>query len=210
MMGPARRLDASPLFALLIGAAVAAAQPSPAQAATPPTIVRGAVTAVAPGSLSVKSREGKALTIALAPDWNVQVTRAVTVAAIQPGSFIGTAEMPQADGAGRSLEVHVFPPGVKMGEGHYGWDLKKGSMMTNGTVGKVVAGARGQEIDVSYSTGVRHIVVPPSAPIVQITPGDRSLVKPGARVFLIAITTPSGALATNGVAVGEGGKAPPM
>jgi hypothetical protein len=118
--------------------------------------------------------------------------------------------MPQADGTGRSLEVHVFPPGVKMGEGHYGWDLKKGSMMTNGTVGKVVAGAHGQELDVSYSTGVRHIVVPPNTPIVQITPGDRAMVKPGVKVFLISIKTPAGALVTNGVAIGEPGKAPPM
>jgi hypothetical protein len=193
--------------ALAFGATAVQADPAPPPA---PMIVRGSVTAIAPGQLTVKSRDGQTVVIALSPDWNVQVTRKVDVSAIQPGSFIGTAEMPQADGAGRSLEVHVFPPGVKMGEGHYGWDLKKGSMMTNGTVGKVVAGNHGQELDVSYSTGVRHIVVPPKAPIVQITPGDRALVKPGARVFVIAIKTPAGALAANGVAVGDRGSPPPM
>ena len=54
-----------------------------------------------------------------------------------------------------------------------------------------VAGAGGRSFDVTYSTGVRHIVVPPNVPIVQITPGDRSMLKPGAKVFLIAIKTPS-------------------
>ncbi len=195
------------LGAALLSAAPALSQPAPAN---PPQIVRGTVTGVAPDSIKLTSREGKALTIGLAKDWSVQVTKPVTVAAIQSGSFIGTTEMPQANGTGKSLEVHVFPPGVKMGEGHYGWDLKKGSMMTNGTVGKVVAGAHGQELDVSYSTGVRHIVVPPKVPIVQITPGDRTMIKPGVKVFLIAIKTPAGALVTNGLAVGEAGKAPPM
>jgi len=193
--------------AVLITAASALAQPAPPPA---PQIVRGTVTAIAANGLKLIGRDGKPLSIALSPDWSVQVTKPVTVEAIQPGSFIGTAEMPQANGAGRSLEVHVFPPGVKMGEGHYGWDLKKGSMMTNGTVGKVTAGAHGRELDVSYSTGTRHIVVPPNVPIVQITPGDRAMVKPGTRVFLIAVKTPAGTLATNGVAIGEGGKAPPM
>ncbi len=97
-----------------------------------------------------------------------------------------------------------------MGEGHYGWDLKKGSMMTNGTVGKVVTGAKGQELDVSYSTGTRHIVVPKKAPIVQIVPGERGLIQTGVKVFVIAIPTAAGALISNGVSVGENGKAPPM
>lgn len=207
-----KRFVSAALGAALVSAAASAAiaQPAPAAGQPAPQVVRGTITGVTPNALKLTSREGKPLTIALSPDWSVQVTKPVTVAAIQPGSFIGTSEMPQANGSGRSLEVHVFPPGVKMGEGHYGWDLKKGSMMTNGTVGKVAAGAHGQELDVSYSTGTRHIVVPPNVPIVQITPGERSMVKPGTKVFLIAVKTPNGALATNGVAIGEAGKAPPM
>jgi len=198
------------LIAATLGAALLAAAPALAQPAPSTQIVRGVVTAVTPGGLTLKSREGQMLTIGLSKDWNVQVTEPITVAGIQSGSFIGTSEMPQKDGSGRSLEVHVFPPGVKMGEGHYGWDLKKGSMMTNGTVGKVVASAKGRAFDVSYSTGVRHIVVPANVPIVQITPGDRSMLKPGAKVFLIAVKAPNGGLVTNGAAVGAHGKAPPM
>lgn len=193
-------------------AALLAAMPATAaEPAAPPQIqfIRGTVTSVSPTALGVKTTAGKAVSIALAPDWNVQVTKPVTVAEIKSGSFIGTAEMPQADGTGRSLEVHVFPPGVKVGEGHYGWDLKKGAMMTNGTVGKVVASPSGQSFDVSYPTGTRHITVPPKTPIVQIGPGPRTLVKAGSKVFVPAAVTPAG-LATNSVAVGENGTAPPM
>jgi hypothetical protein len=195
------------LVGSVAAASVAVAQPAPPPAG--PQILRGAVTAVAADHLTLKTRDGKTVDVGLTKDWTVQVTKPITAADIQAGSFIGTSEMPQADGNGRSLEVHVFPPGVKMGEGHYGWDLKKGSMMTNGTVGKVTAGAKGRELDVSYSTGVRHIVVPAKAPIVQIVPGDRGLIQPGAKVFVVALPTPKGLIA-NGVAVGEKGKAPPM
>ncbi|HEX5379941.1 MAG TPA: hypothetical protein VFW47_15295 [Phenylobacterium sp.] len=178
------------------------------QAATS-QIVRGVVTSARPNALTLKGRDGKPVTVALADSWTVAVMKPVAVDQIQPGSFIGTAEMPQKNGAGKSLEVHVFPPGVKMGEGHYAWDLKKGSMMTNGTVGKVVAGRRGQELDVAYSYGARHIVVPKNVPVVQITPGDRAMIKPGASVFLVAQRGPNG-LITNSVSTGENGKAPPM
>jgi hypothetical protein len=197
------------IAAAFVAAAPALAQSAPAAAPPAPQFVRGTITTVTPASIGVTSREGKKLTIGLTKDWTVSVTKSVTAAEILPGSFIGTAEMPQANGSGRSLEVHVFPPGVKMGEGHYGWDLKKGSMMTNGTVGKVVASKSGSAFDVSYSTGVRHIVVPPKTPIVQIVPSDRALIKPGVKVFMAAFPA-AGGLITNSLAIGENGKAPPM
>jgi hypothetical protein len=188
---------------------VVAAQPPAASAPQAPTLVRGVVTAMTASTLSVKSRTGVALTLNLTPTWMVSVMKPVSIDAIQPGSFIGTAEMPQADGSGRSLEVHVFPPGMKAGEGHYAWDLTPGSMMTNGTVGKVAAGAHGRALDLSYPSGVRHIEVPADVPIVQITPGTQDLIKPGVSIFAIALQGPDG-LITNAVATGEGGAAPPM
>jgi hypothetical protein len=195
-----------PLAWLAIGAALLAAT---AVAQTAPQPVRGVVTAVKPTALTLKGRDGKAVTVNLTPTWIVSVMKPIAADAIQPGSFIGTAEMPQADGTGRSLEVHIFPPGIKMGEGHYAWDLKKGSMMTNGTVGKVTASHNGRELDVTYPTGARHLTVPANVPIVQITPGDRSQIKVGVHVFLVAVPTPGG-LTAGSVAIGEAGKAPPM
>jgi hypothetical protein len=207
---------------LIVGAAAAEPAPPPASppstppppAAAPATgarqIVRGEVTAVAADHLDLKTREGKPLTVALAPNWNVAVMKPITAEAIQAGSFIGTTEMPQADGSGLSLEVHVFPPGIKMGEGHYAWDLQPGSMMTNGTVGKVESVSAGRALDVSYPNGSRHVVVPANAPIVQITGGTQAMIKPGAKVFLIADPTADGHLTANTISVGENGAAPPM
>lgn len=199
------------LVALALSAAAASAQ-APAAPATPPapTVVRGTVTALTATQLTVKTDKGSE-TVNLTPSWNVAVMKPVAIDAIQPGSFIGTTEMPSKDGStGKSLEVHVFPPGVKMGAGHYGWDLKPGSMMTNGDVAKVVAGKKGsRELDVSYPTGERHITVPAKVPVVQITPGTREMLKVGLPVFMVVGKTPNG-LVAGSVSIGENGAKPPM
>ena len=181
-----------------------------AQAPAAPSVVRGTVTAMDASSLTVKGQKG-VTKVALAPTWTVAVMKPVEPDAIKPGSFIGTAEMPQKDGTGKSLEVHVFPPGVKMGEGHYGWDKKPGSMMTNGTVGTVVAGKKGsRQLEVNYTYGKRTITVPKNVPIVQITGGQRSQVKPGIPVFMVVQKGAGGQLTAGSVSIGENGKAPPM
>jgi hypothetical protein len=190
--------------------ALALVMPLASIAQAPPGVARGVIVSVDNNTLTLKPADGTTVTITLAKDWTVTLLKPVDVEAIQPGSFIGTAEIPQKNGTGRSLEVHVFPPGVKAGEGHYGWDLRKSSMMTNGTVGKVTAGAKGRELDVTYPNGERKITVPRGVPIVQFTDGDRSLIKPGIPAFLIVVKTPSGGLASNGIAIGENGAKPPM
>jgi hypothetical protein len=184
--------------------------PWAALAQAPPGVARGVIVAIESDTLTLKLADGSSEKIALGKDWKVSVLKPVSVDTIQPGSFIGTAEMPQKDGTGRSLEVHVFPPGVKAGEGHYDWDLKKGSKMTNGTVGKVTGSGKGRQLQVSYPNGERQITVPPNVPVVQITPGERALAKAGTPAFLIVVKDPSGALSSNGIAVGENGAVPPM
>jgi hypothetical protein len=176
----------------------------------PPVMARGVVTVMNNDTVTLKADDGNAQTVKLAKDWQVTVLKPVDVSAIQPGSFIGTAEMPQKDGTGRSLEVHVFPPGVKAGEGHYPWDTNQGSMMTNGTVGKVAASAKGRELQVSYPNGERKIVVPPGVPIQMITNGTREQVKPGVPASILVMKGPDGTMITNRIMIGENGAKPAM
>jgi len=197
------RLQTAALVLALACSTAFGAAPSPAR-------VRGVITAIDASKVIVQPKEGAPITVTLAPEWRVSVTKPVSVDQIVPGSFVGTTEVPQDDGTGRSLEVHVFPPGVKVGEGHYAWDLRPGSMMTNGTVGKVVAGAHGRELEISYPNGQRKVTVPPSVPVVQIEPGKREQVKTGIAVFLIALSRADGSLVTSSISIGANGEAPPM
>ena len=196
---------------MMVAALTLAAGAAIAQTPAAPSVVRGTVTAMDAGSITVKGEKGGIQKVGLTPNWSVAVMKPVAIDAIKPGSFIGTAEMPGKNGTGKSLEVHVFPPGVKMGEGHYGWDLKKGSMMTNGTVGTVVAGKKGsRQLEVSYSYGKRMINVPANVPIVQIAGGTRAMLKPGIPVFMVVQKTAAGQLMAGSISVGENGAKPAM
>ncbi len=189
--------------ALLGGGLTASAQDGPQH-------VRGVVTSLSADSVVIRLKSGTPITVKLAPTWRVAALKTVTMSAITAGSFIGTTTVEKPDGTGRSLEVHVFPPGVKMGAGHYDWDLKPHSMMTNGDVGKVVKGPKGDTIEVSYPGGTHTVVVPPSARVVEMGPGDRAMIKPGVHVFAVAAKRPDGGLATDTLVVGEKGAPPPM
>lgn len=199
------------MIAGVVGAvALAVTSTAVAQVPAGSTMVRGVVSDVQPTQITVKPKSGKPVVVGLTQNWRVSVTKPISVSEIKPGSFIGSAEMPKSEGVGRSLEVHVFPPGVKLGEGHYGWDKKKGSMMTNGTVGNIAVSKNGRELEVDYGAGKRKVIVPKNVPIVQIGPGERSQLKKGAAVFLVAAPGPGGKLVTNSVSIGADGSRPPM
>ena len=161
-----------------------------AQAVSPPAQsvrVRGTVQSLAPGLLTVKDRSGEVVELVLPEKLAVSEVFPMALADIQPGSFIGTAAMPQADGSERAIAVTVFPESARgAGEGHRSFDLLPQSTMTNATVADVLASASGRTLQLKYKDGARAIVVPPDAPIVSFRPGDRSLLVPGASVSLAA------------------------
>jgi hypothetical protein len=112
------------------------------------------------------------------------------ITAIQPGSFIGTAAMPRPDGQLQSLEVVVFPEAARgSGEGHYPWDLKPESTMTNATVADLARSPQGRTLTLRYKDGEKKVVVPDGVPVVTFRPGNPGLIVPGARVFIVAEKT---------------------
>src|SRR5215470_11925978 len=70
------------------------------------------------------------------------------------------------------------------GEGHRPWDLAPNSTMTNATVSQIVKGVQGNEITLKYKEGEKKIVVAPETVIVTYVPGDKSELKPGAKIFI--------------------------
>ena len=149
--------------------------------------VRGTIQAVAPGTLTVKDRSGEVLELVLPPKVTVSEVYPMALADIQPGSFIGTAAMPQADGTERAIAVTVFPEAARgAGEGHRPFDMLPQSTMTNATVADVVASPKGRTLQLKYKDGERAIVVPLDAPVVSFKPGDASLLVVGASVSLTA------------------------
>jgi hypothetical protein len=104
---------------------------------------------------------------------------------IQDNSFVGITAMPQPDGTIKAVEVHVFAEPLRgIGEGHYPWDLMPNSSMTNAAVTQQVKKAEGNTLMLKYKDGEKTIVVPSDATVVNLIPGDRGDLKPGAKIFI--------------------------
>jgi hypothetical protein len=182
-----------------------------AQTPAPTQRIRGDIVAVDGFNLQVKARSGETLAIKLAENYTVTAVVKIDLAAVKPGSFVGIASMPQ-DGMQIALEVLLFPEAMRgTGEGHYPWDLKPGSMMTNATVADaVVESTGGRRMTLKYKEGERTVVVPSDAPVVTFEPGERAMVVPGAHILVTAAKQADGSLTAGRVAVGKNGLVPPM
>jgi hypothetical protein len=173
--------------------------------------VRGTIERVDEGGIRVRSREGEDLSIALTPDARVSTLKRVELGSVAPGSYVGTAALPQADGSLRAIEVLIFPETMRgTGEGHRAWDLLPESTMTNATVADTVAAVDGRVLTLSYGGERKRVVVPPDAPVVTPVPATRADLKAGEAVFLSAQRQPDGSLRAAQVTVGKDGVAPPM
>ena len=196
---------AAGLALLLTVASVSAQQPAP-------TRVRGEIEKVDGNTLTVKSREGATVTVKLKDNAVISGVEKAALADIKQNSFVGITAMPQADGTQKAIEVHIFPEARRgAGEGHRPWDLVPKSTMTNANVEQLVTAVDGPMLTMKYKDGEKKISVPNNATIVQFVNGDKSDLKPGAKVFVAAGTKlPTGEVETAGINVGKNGITPPM
>src|SRR5713226_493478 len=178
----------------------------------PPVRIRGTIESVDGAMLMIKSREGTDMKVRVTDNVAVFGVAKTEMSEIKPGSYIGVSAMPEPDGTQKALAVHIFPEAQRgAAEGFRPWDLRAGSTMTNATVAQTVTGTDGQNILVKYKDGEKKVVVPPETPIVAFVAGDRSELKPGAKIIIFgAVKKDDGTLEANRVNVGRDGITPPM
>lgn len=206
---------ATSLASLALLAAVPLAM---AQAPANPTLrLRATIEKVDATSLTVRERSGEVITLVRPAAMDVSEVYPLALADIKPGSYIGTAAMPQADGSQLALEVVVFPEAARgTGEGHRPWDLRPESTMTNATVADLAMAPSsvpgGQKLTLRYKDGEKTVIVPPGVPVVSFKPGkadENVLLVPGAKVMITA-QEQAGKPTALRVIVGRNGFAPPM
>jgi hypothetical protein len=140
-----------------------------------------------PTTLTVKARSGETVVLNLPDKLVIQEVFPIALTDVKPGSFIGTAAMPQPGGTRRAIAVMVFPESARgTGEGSRPFDLQPDSTMTNATVADLAEASDGRTLHLKYKGGEQTIVVPAGAPVVTFKPGDRSLLVPGASVSMTA------------------------
>jgi len=181
---------------------------SAAATAQTPMRIRGTITSLDGDVLSVKTRDGKDVKVHLAPNYGVAAAKAVTLADFAPGAYVGSTAKKNASGQLVASEVHRLPP--QAAAGHTPWDSAPGDTMTNANVAKVVKASGGNELTLEYKGGSQTILVPDGTPIIDFVPGDKSLLVPGATVFIGAQVAADGKISAGRVAVSKDGAKPPQ
>jgi len=220
----ARRVIWAGVAMLVAAAGLAGCQKGPAQeaASSAPASSQAAANVQPQFSGGVVNKlEGQTLTVMvngapatfqLTSTTSIMATHKGSLADIKPGSFLGTSNIPSPDGSGASTEVHIFPPGVKLGEGDRpmapapsgaAQRMTNGTVsaaspaagaqrMTNGSAGNVSTTAQGVQMDVAYQGGSRHIVVSPTTPITVMSSAKPGDLKPGTNVLVGYVPGPGG------------------
>jgi|SRR5580692_10963456 hypothetical protein len=175
-----------------------------------PTRVRGTVEKLDDHNLTVKSRDGQSLSITLAPDVDIITLVKKSLADIKPGDFVASTGVKDKDGKIHAIEARIFPKATPDGGRQFAWDLMPDSVMTNATVGTVTKAAQGAVLHVTFTGGESEYSIGPDVPILANAPGDMSLLKPGAAVFVIALKKPDGTVTAARLYAEKDGIKPPM
>jgi hypothetical protein len=147
--------------------------------------VRGTVTAFDGKSIAVKTREGKDISVAMADDTTVSTARPLKLSDLKMGQVVAVTTIKRpSDGATVAIDVRPISATARQGLSPY--DLQPNSTMTNATLEATVQSAGGQELTLNYQTGTVKVLVPEGTPMSQAGPGERSDIKPGAVIFLVA------------------------
>jgi hypothetical protein len=197
-----RRMLAALSFALVCLALPASAQET--------VRVRGVIDRVEGPVYVVKTRDGAEVRLTVTDNPLFVAIAPSMMADIKPGMFVGSAGTMQPDGTQKAIEVHIFPESMRgTGEGHYDWDLKPNTKMTNANVEQTVAGTDGQTLSVKYKDGEKKLLVTPETVVVTYVAGNKDELQPGTKIFVgAAKKMPDGTLQTPRITYGRNGAGP--
>jgi hypothetical protein len=166
--------------------------------------VNGTIEGVDGPTLAVKTSQGE-VKVTITANASVFGVAKATIDDIKPGAFIGVGARPQADGSQRAIRVMIFAESQRgTGEGHRPWD-QPGTTMTNATVDTTVGSVDGNVVVVKYKDGEKKIIIGPDAIIMAYVVGDKSELKPGAKIAInAAVQKPDGSLEASRINVGRG------
>lgn len=203
------------LFAgAILGAALIAAPAFAQQPPGTPVMLRGTIDSIDGNTLAMTTTGGEKLNVTLAEQLRVGYNAQRTMADLDEGVQLGVTTVEGEDGKPRAIEVHIMDqtPGV-----HRPWDEEAGSTMTNGEVTTITdtAADGSRMMTVHYKTdqaeGDYEILVPGDIPVVHLSnDGDRSLLVPGAYIFVSGRKLDDGTYTAGYIQAEKDGVKPPL
>lgn len=174
--------------------------------------IRGSIESLNERTIQLKSDDGQLVAIALHPDTRILASYKSELSDIKAGDFVGSAAHKGPDGRLRAEEVHIFSEELRgRGEGHSPMGPDANNTMTNGTVVKAapqnrsmtngtvsgISGRSSRYLTIEYNGGQQTIEVAPDTPIVTLVVADRTILKDGGRVSVVATQNDHGIVATS-------------
>jgi len=192
---------------VLQNAALAQGMMQQTQAAPPTVRVRGTITAIDGGVLTVKARDGAEMKLKLADNAPVNEIVKASLADVKTGAYVAVTGLPQPDGSQKALALFIFPEAQRgLAEGYRPWDFAANSTMTNATVDNQVKGVDGQTLTVKYKDGEQKVLVTPTTEITEAARKSAADLKPGQKVTVFAAKKqPDGTLEAPNLSFGDYG-----
>jgi Domain of unknown function (DUF5666) len=139
--------------------------------------VRGVITTVSGDEISVGGKK-----VRVGDKTELLFMQPIVLGDIKPGSFLAVTSQKGPGGQLTAIEIRVQPRPIS--PGHRPFDGRDDQTMTNATLDGMVQGSTGRELTLSYPGGSQKIVVPESAALFALVPGNRSQLVVGAPVNL--------------------------
>ena len=208
------------LGAWLLALAIAAAAPASAQKAAEPERVRGNVVQVDASSMVIRVKDGRELRVSLAQNLAVFSLTRGSFADLDFGTYVGAVSERMGDTYSpiyrdslswlhRGIELRIIDESLRgIAVGHTKWDLTKESVITHGWVDDI----EDRVISIKYGPTDQEetdVEIGHDIPVLKMSLGDRSLLKPGAHVVAGVHKGPEAAVAVF-VFVGKEGVVPPL
>lgn len=222
---PARAQDAAPDHKVIPrtqikDAAAESHTPKAERDAAEPDHIRGQVTKVDGSSITVKTGQGKTLSIGLRDDTTVISLTKGSFADVDFGVYVGAVAVKldeyspivrdSAVWLHKGFELRIIDEKLRgIALGHKKWDLTPDSIISHGWVDDLevrVLSIKWGPTDYDET----DVEVPRDVPIHKMSLGDKSLIKPGARVFVGARKGSDGHYLALFVFVGKDGIVPPL
>jgi len=194
---------------MLVALAMPAFAQAPGGGGPPPaTNVRGKIVKLDGKNLTVKTREGQTVNVALTPDAGVRYMKKSKLSDIKQGDYLSILSVPGKDGKQHALDIHGLP--ARAPEMQAPFDYAPNSMMTNAHVQGIAKAKNGNVLTVTQKGQTSDVIVDRKTVIDTGVEGAMGDLKPGKAVFIRATKGADGSLSTNNVTVEKNGLKPVM
>jgi len=209
------------LGVVALAVAVALGMPARAlEAEAEPDHIRGQITKIEDSTIVVKDRDGKTARLVLSDGLTVFELTKTSFAEVDHGTYVGSVAVrldqyspivrDSLSWLHKGFELRIIDEALRgIAVGAMNWDLTPDTIMTHGWVDDLEI----RVISIKYGPTEEEetdVEVSRDTPVLKMSLGDMSLIKPGAHVFAGAEKDADGNYVAVFIFVGEGDIVPPM